>query len=304
MPTDGVILGVGIATVDIVNRVAEYPPEDAEVRTLGQRIGRGGNLGNTLTVLSQLGHRGRWVGTLADDAGAALILADLHRHGIDTAYATHCQGGATPTSYICVSQASGSRTIVHHRDLPELHAEGFEAVPLADVVWVHFEGRNPPETARMIARVRRERPELPISVEIEKPRPGIEALFDGPDVLIFSRAYALASGAPTALGFLQRQAGHRATASCLLPWAEAGAFALAPGAAGTDEPIHAPAHPPRRVVDSLAAGDVFNAAAIDALLAGLPLAGVLARANRLAGFKCGREGLDGLITDARAAGLL
>jgi ketohexokinase len=306
------VLGVGIATWDIVNRVAEYPDEDAEVRALGQRTARGGNCANTLDVLAQLDRSCAWVGVLAGDRGAELIAADLDRRGIDRRHAVQMTGGATPTSYITVSRATGSRTIVHHRDLPELTAADFDRVSLDGCAWVHFEGRNPAETARMIARVRRERPGLPVSVEIEKPRHGIGALFAGADVLIFARAYAravLGDAAAEPSTCLRRLAAATDARLCLLPWGADGAYGLAAGGA---EPVFAPAWAPAAVRDSLAAGDVFNAAVIDGLLEwGLQaaatdagLSALLARANRLAGHKCGRDGLDGLVASARAAGLL
>ena len=116
----GCVLGVGTATLDIVNEVATYPQEDAEVRALGQRQMRGGNVTNSLVVLSQLGHPCAWAGTLGDDPASALILTDLDRHGVDTRLVVRHPGRFTPTSYIALSRATGTRTIVHHRDLPEL----------------------------------------------------------------------------------------------------------------------------------------------------------------------------------------
>jgi hypothetical protein len=188
----GSVLGVGIATLDLINEVVAYPAEDEEVRALAQRRVRGGNVANSLTVLSQLGHACRWVGTLGDDAAADLILADLAGRRVETRDAVRVPGGSTPTSYVALSRANGSRTIVHFRDLPELDAEAFDRVSLDDVAWVHFEGRNPPETRRMIRRVRAEAPHVPVSVELEKRRPGIECLLeDGPRLLLASRAFAL-----------------------------------------------------------------------------------------------------------------
>jgi len=312
----GRVIGVGIATVDIVNRVATYPPEDAEVRALDQRITRGGNTANTLSVLRQLDRPCAWVGTIADDNGAALIRADLERRGIDSSEAVVVPAAVTPTSYIALSQATGSRTIIHHRDLPELTAADFAKVPLDDCAWMHFEGRHPSETRRMIERVHRERPDLPLSVEIEKPRPGIEALLRTPiprtergtRVLIFSRAYAEAIGeSRDARRFLAKQADACDAELLIAPWGADGAYGLLPGGST----IHAAAHPPAAVVDTLAAGDVFNGALIDGLLAqdlatldDRALAAILARANRIAGHGCGLVGLDGLVASARAAGLL
>ena len=48
------ILGVGIATLDIINRVEHYPGADDEVRALSQVQVRGGNVTNTLVVLAQM----------------------------------------------------------------------------------------------------------------------------------------------------------------------------------------------------------------------------------------------------------
>jgi ketohexokinase len=56
------------------------------------------------------------------------------------------------------------------------------------------------------------------------------------------------------------------------------------------------------LVDTLGAGDAFNAAIIDGLLAGLSLEPLLARATGLAGRKCGQRGYGGLVASARAAG--
>ena len=303
----GVVLGVGIATVDVVNQVAVYPPEDAEVRAIGQQIVRGGNCANSLAVLAQLSRRCRWVGTLAADAGAELIVADLDRYGIDTQYALRCPQGATPTSYIAVSQETGSRTIIHHRDLPELDAASFTSVPIHDCIWAHFEGRNPAETATMVRRVREAVPDLTISIEIEKPRPHLDALLSaaadatsGKMVLIFSRAYAEAVGATDPASFVDTQAKRSGAWLCVLPWGGDGAYLAQFGA----DPVRLPAAPVGSVVDTLAAGDVFNAGLIDGLLDGHDPLAAVSRANRIAGYKCGRPGLDHLIADARRDGAI
>ncbi|MCU7859354.1 MAG: ketohexokinase, partial [Candidatus Thiodiazotropha sp. (ex Lucinoma kastoroae)] len=55
--------------------------------------------------------------------------------------------------------------------------------------------------------------------------------------------------------------------------------------------VHQPAYQLPVVVDTLGAGDVFNAGVIDGLMAGLEPAEVLAAAVRLAGEKCTRQGL-------------
>lgn len=292
------VLGVGIAALDIINQVDQYPAEDDEVRASAQRIRRGGNCANSLATLSALGHRGRWIGTLADDGAADLIRNDLNGRGIRLDDARIIRGGATPTSYITLSQATGSRTIVHYRDLPELSAADFARVDLNGVDWAHFEGRNPVEVEQMIARVATECPGVPISVEIEKPRPQIERLLrlpaDRQTLLIISRAFAERHGRIEPERFLARFAAKSRAQLLLLPWGAGGAYARS----AEGELFFAPAQPPARILDTIAAGDVFNAAAIDALLHNAGPAAVLEQANALAGRSCGQHGIDGLLSTA------
>ena len=294
------VLGVGIATLDIVSEVAAYPPEDAEVRALAQRQVRGGNVTNTLAVLRQLGRSCTWAGTLAEDPASLQILADLEAQHIDTSRAVRHPGACTPVSYITLSRANGSRTIVHHRNLPELTAAGFAATcetrGWGPWSWVHFEGRAPAETKAMLRLVRARLPAVPISLEIEKPRPEAEVLLEGPDLLLFSRAYVQAQGIADPEVFLRQLAKATRARHCVLAWGAGGSYGWTRGA----DVVYAPAEPPDKLVDTLGAGDVFNAAVIDGLLDGLALPEVLVAANRLAGRKCGRVGLAGLVESATA----
>ncbi|MBK5966854.1 ketohexokinase [Thiocystis minor] len=288
-----IILGVGIATLDLINEVDAYPAEDAEIRALSHRRARGGNVTNSLSLLAQFGHRCRWAGTLADDPASASILDDLARHGIDTSHAVRIPNAVTPTSCIALSRATGSRTIVHYRDLPELDATAFASIPLDGIDWVHFEGRNPTETRRMIARVLAERPDAGLSLELEKPRPGMADLLHGPRVLLASRAYARAAGFTDPVAFLDDLMPRTSATLCVVAWGAEGACYLARG--GMSQLVAA--SPPERIVDTLGAGDCFNAGVIDGLLRGLPPGDAVECAVRLAGYKCGRYGFAGLIEE-------
>lgn len=284
------VLGIGIATLDIVNLVAAYPPEDAEVRALGQRLRRGGNATNTLAVLAQLGHRCAWGGVIADEPDSRHILEDLSAWGIDTGPCVVSPGGKAPTSYICLSRDSGARTIVHYRDLPEFSCADFARVDLTPWDWVHFEGREPEETRGMLERLRRLRPGLRCSLEVEKPRPGIEALFALPDLLLFSRAYAETRGYSNAPALLQALRPRFPRPRLVCAWGDLGAAAI-----DRDGSVwESPAFVPPQVVDTLGAGDVFNAGLIDGLLRGRTLGQALDQACRLAGRKCGQLGLERL----------
>jgi ketohexokinase len=292
------ILGVGIATLDIINRVDCYPLEDSEVRVLSQRRSRGGNATNTLTVLSQLGHDCAWAGVLpqSPDPDAAFIEEVLCGQQIDLRHVRHLTAGKLPTSYITLSEESGSRTIMHLRDLPEYRAAWFlEDVDPGEYHWIHFEGRDPDELEVMLSTLSGSEG-LRMSVEIEKPRPGIEALFHLPDVLLFSRHYALSAGCDNAESLLTgvaRQLGEqRPLLFCA--WGDQGAWAFD----RHGELLHAPALRIPSVVDSIAAGDVFNAAVIHALIQAATPMEALQQGCQLAGQKCGMQGVEDIFSNA------
>lgn len=287
----GRILAVGNATLDIINVVEEYPKEDQEVRALAQQYRRGGNACNTLTVLRQLGHDCSWAGTLADEPDAAIIRADLDAQQIDCSAVRTVEHGKVPTSYIALSRHNGSRTIVHYRDLPEYAFDDFSRIDLGRFDWIHFEARNITELERMLQHARQSRPELPISLEVEKPRQKIEALFSHADLLLFSKDYAQYCGYHDAESFLQRLHRQEDNTVATCSWGEMGAAAIN----SQGELFHSPAFIPPQVIDTLGAGDTFNAGVIDQLLRKQTLETALIEASRLAGRKCGIHGLHNIL---------
>lgn len=285
----GRILAVGTAALDLIFTLERYPREDADLRALDLRIDRGGNATNTLVVLSQLGHVCSFGGVLADTPEVSPILDDLARYKIDLS-ACRRVPGRPPTSCIILSVQTGTRTIVHYRDLPEYGDDDFRHVDLTPFHWVHFEGRDPKQTIRMVHRAREAGRGIRCSVEVEKPRPGIEAAFPSAALLIFSRTYAQHHGFDNPRGFLLRMRDETPEADVVISWGEDGAYGLA----RRGEVIHSPAFPPAEVKETLGAGDTFNAGLIDGYVRGLGLGEALSLACRLAGKKCGQIGFSGL----------
>jgi len=276
------VMCVGNATLDIVNRVERYPVEDSEVRAMAQSQRMGGNAANTAMVLAQLGVEAFWVGNLAQPA--EIPDRDFARHGVDISLAVRLPSVVMPTSYILLSEASGSRSIVHFRDLPEYRADDFLKLDLHGFDWVHFEGRAIDQLVSMLWRARG-LCGLPVSLEVEKPLQGIEAMFEQADLLLFSHDYAQAQGFSEATALL-RSLPRGVPATCT--WGAQGAWAID----RDGRLIHVAAPPLESVVDTLAAGDVFNAAMIEALSSGQTIEQAVRSAVNLASMQCTREGLE------------
>ncbi len=289
------VLGVGIATLDWVFEVDHYPQENEEMRAQSFRIARGGNVSNSLVILAQLGHQCAWAGGIADAPESDFIRADLARFGVSFSHCVTLPGHA-PTSAILLSP-SGARTITHYRDLPEFSYADFQSIDLAPFDCLHFEGRNIAELEKMLRHARASRPELTLSLEAEKPRDNLETVLGLPDVLLLSRALAEARGFDDPIAFLyatRRDAPH---ADLFLGWGDHGAYALNRKGALSQSP----AFPPAQLIETVGAGDTFNAGIIDGLMRDLDTQDTLTHACRLAGKKCGVVGFD-LFGTTRSAG--
>jgi ketohexokinase len=283
------ILCVGSAVLDFVFSVPHHPAEDEELRATSLRIEAGGNAANTARVLRGLGHDVTLAAVLADHPAGAPVEQGLQHAGVDLAPCRRVPG-MPPLSAILVSQPGGQRTIVHHRDTPEYGLDDFAQLDLSRWRWAHFEARPGPETVRMVRHASTFRPDLLISIEAEKIRPGIEVCFPMARLVLFSRGFVEASGFPRPEPFLREMRGRVPQTLLSATWGSEGAWAIE--ADGTLH--HAAAASPPTVVDTLGAGDTFNAGMIGALASGRSLRESLEASCRLAGRKVGQVGLGGL----------
>ncbi|XP_061481937.1 ketohexokinase isoform X1 [Rhineura floridana] len=293
------ILCVGLVCLDIISVVDHYPAEDTDTRCLAQRWQRGGNASNTCTVLALLGAPCAFMGSLAPGNAAEFILSDFQRCRVDVTHLVWQSRGETPCACCLINCQSGSRTVtLYDTNLPDVTAADFEQVNLSQYKWIHWEGRNASEQVKMIQRVEEHNRTCPAaervatSVEVEKPRPELYQLFGYGDVVFVSKDVAKDWGfhsAPEAVKGLRRHLKPGATLICA--WAEAGAEAMGPDGLL----VHSDAFSPDAVVDTLGAGDTFNAAVILALSRGRPLPEALTCGCQVAGRKCGVHGYDGIV---------
>jgi len=285
------ILAIGNATLDIINRVEYYPHEDDEVRATDQSISRGGNATNSLVVLSQLGHQCSWAGVLASDCQAVTILQDLKRYHINCDYVVEPAEGKTPISCIFRAKSKATRTIVHYRNLREYQWQDFNAVNVADFDWIHCEARNTSQLLLILETIKQSNQHIPISIEVEKPRDQLEKLYPYASSLFFSKSFVINQGFNTAYEFLTHMHQRYPKTTLCCAWSEQGAYAIGAEA----KVFYAPALADINIVDTVGAGDVFNAAIIHSTLQQSELAEALQHACQLAGKKCSQQGFADLV---------
>ncbi|CAJ0625279.1 7852_t:CDS:2 [Entrophospora sp. SA101] len=306
------IFAIGSAYEDTILYVDKFPSEDGKQRAQRVEKRRGGNSVNTLTVLSQFPlTRCHFMGSMASKEASAFLIQDFQAHNIKTSTCIHRNNANhSPIAYILHSDSTGSRTIVNYNSIDELTFDEFkhefdkvcteEMIEDDDKIvpfdWIHFEGRNAEEEAKMIDYIdtKEWRSKVIVSVELEKPyRINLEILIHRADVLFFSRAFAEAKGYDDAGSFLQTMAPFcKNTAHLFCAWGSSGAMCYHNP---TQMLYNSSAFPILKIADSLGAGDTFNAGVIYGLTQGLSPDVCLKFACELAGHKCAQIGYNKVV---------
>jgi sugar/nucleoside kinase (ribokinase family) len=141
-------LFVGLATLDVIHRIAKAPAANEKVTSTAQFVAAGGPAANAAVTFAALGGEAILVTALGDDPVADLIRADLRAYGVRVVDAATGTTRAVPVSAVSVIESTGDRSVV------SLDAVNSDAAPpaelgdlVADADVVLVDGHHP-----MIAR--------------------------------------------------------------------------------------------------------------------------------------------------------
>jgi sugar/nucleoside kinase (ribokinase family) len=282
------ILCTGIAVLDEVFRVDEFPPPDGKAQATEFLAVGGGCAANAAVAVARLGGAAQFAGPLGGPAGQEPIsdrlLAGLAREGIDCAGCVRLDGATTPLSAIFVNRR-GERTIATYRDHRLDPVTPHDAAALAANTDAVLADNRFPSFALPICRAALRRG-VPVVLDVDKPgAPRDDPLLSACSHIVFSSEGLRTMMRMDDLGAALRAFGQATNA-----------FLAVTNGAGpvlwrdVDDDIRALPVFHIEAVDTLAAGDVFHGAFTLALLEGREGAEALRFAAAAAGLKCTRFG--------------
>ncbi|KAH8293399.1 hypothetical protein KR054_000041 [Drosophila jambulina] len=188
------VLAVGCCTLDMITVVDLPLTPGQKQRTKEGQWRRGGSAANICTVWRRLGLDCEFLGVLSNVPAFESLQDGFHSQGIDI---THC-----PTTHhypahrsIIMRRDTDARTVLEFSNASqELTYQQFVgAVDYQKYSWIHFEGRNPVETKRMVLAVRDFNQRCPnlriiISADVDNMRPATMLMASLVDYVFIRRA--------------------------------------------------------------------------------------------------------------------
>jgi sugar/nucleoside kinase (ribokinase family) len=118
---------IGLATLDVIHRIAKPPAANEKITSTAQFVAAGGPAANAAVTFAALGGDATLVTALGDDPVADLIRADLAEYGVVVVDAAAGTIRAVPVSAVSVVESTGDRSVV------SLDAVNSDASPPGDL---------------------------------------------------------------------------------------------------------------------------------------------------------------------------
>ena len=282
------VIGLGLATIDILMRLSEMPAWEKFNRLSDLKFEGGGPAGTALVAVARLGVKAGFIGTAGNDPAGDLKVETFRREGVDTSRLIRRSFPEDQVALVFVHEESGERTFAAPIGFGRepLEPEELDRDYITSAAILHLDGFHF-DAAMQAARWMREAGKR-ITLDAGKTdgslHPRLGELVALSDVVICG---AGVSHYLTGRDDLQ-EAG-RAVLSLgpkvvVETRGEAGSYTIT-----RDDTFHTPAFRVQ-VVDTTGAGDVFHGAYIVGLLQGWDLRRVARFASAVAALKCTRLG--------------
>ena len=137
------IIGIGLAVLDHLMVVPEFPSQEGVINSTQYQIQGGGMVATALVAAQRLGSSTEFWGRVGDDENGHAILKELKSKGIGTSQIQVVPNGKTGVCFVMVKASNGERSFVVHSqknlfvDLKKLNLERIKKakVLLIDATW-------------------------------------------------------------------------------------------------------------------------------------------------------------------------
>lgn len=288
------IVGLGLATLDILIRLGELPTWEHGAGCSAVGLDGGGPVGTACVAAARLGARVGYVGTAGSDPLAVLKIQSLKENSVDLSCLAQREGPENQVVVVYVNQETGERVFsgLHCFGAEPLQVDELEPAYLTSATYLHLDGTHP-EAALHAAQVMHAAGKR-VSLDGAK-CDGNSIGGDVRDLVPYTDILICGSGFGRAL------TGHadlwRAGEAMLTlgpqivvqTEGKLGSYTVT-----TNERFYTPAFEVN-VLDTTGAGDVFHGAYLVGLMHGWDLRSVAAFATAVAAIKCtylgGRKGI-------------
>ena len=189
------ILSVGLSAVDFVATVDHFPEPDEKMRSSSLLVEGGGNAANTACAIAGLFPiRGcsNLLTAVGDDPNGNIIIDGLQSRNVNLLVEKY--PGNSPFTYILAnndeSDGSNTRTCIHQPSSGDMSIEyvlNDDNVNVKDMTAVHFDVRYPIAAVELSKKCIEMN--IPYSVDVERPREGLEEILQGATVVICNSNY-------------------------------------------------------------------------------------------------------------------
>jgi sulfofructose kinase len=274
---DGVIVGVGLATVDLLCVAPRADDRRLELSVFSMQ--GGGSSANAMASLAVLGAKGRFFGRVGDDHFGRFILSALNEVGVNTAL-THIEPGKlSPVSIVEVDEFTRKRKILFTRgSISPLSPRDLPPRLLNGAAMLCIDGYEPAIQAAIAEKARAKG--ITVLLNAGNLSGGMGELLALSDIVIGSERFATEFAPSDHIDKSLREITRVGPRVAVITLGNEGAMALEGDKLVTQEPLDV------FVADTTGAGDVFSGAFAYAAAAGWPLEESLPFANAAAGLKC------------------
>ena len=279
------VIGLGMATVDILTSVPRLPASNEVFEASGIEMQGGGPAATALVALAKLGMKCAYLGTVGAGQWGDVIVQDFVRYCVDTDWIIECEHGTSTISVILVEKENGNRAILYEKgQLPRLEPEQVPVELIKNAKAIHLDGFHL-SAAIHAAKIAKEHNVL-VSFDggAGVKSPGIEELLSHVDILVVARDFAKVhtgendpeTAGPELLKFGAREVVITDGENGCWYWDQT-------------QSLHQPAYPVK-VKDTTGAGDTFHGAYLYACLQNWEPQQRLKFASALAALKCTKIG--------------